>query len=163
MRSQEAIQSVLDTSHFVLKRYLSDLDDSDLLVRALPGTNHIAWQVGHLVVYEHNTLSALSGAKPPELPSGFATAYSKETTSSDDASKFHSKAELLSLYDEVRAAAKSYIGSISEEAMDAPGPEFSRAWAPTIGAVLVSLGTHELMHAGQFAVVRRKLGKPVVI
>ena len=35
--------------------------------------------------------------------------------------------------------------------------------APTLGGLFVLLANHPMMHAGQFVVVRLKLGKPVVI
>jgi hypothetical protein len=35
-----------------------------------------------------------------------------------------------------------------------------RQYAPTVGIVLMLLGSHGLMHAGQFVPIRRKLGKP---
>jgi hypothetical protein len=35
-------------------------------------------------------------------------------------------------------------------------------FAPTVGAMLLLNANHVLMHAGQFSVVRRKLGKPVL-
>ena len=34
--------------------------------------------------------------------------------------------------------------------------------APTLGALLLLNANHVMMHAGQFTVVRRKLGKPVL-
>jgi hypothetical protein len=34
--------------------------------------------------------------------------------------------------------------------------------APTLGDIFLLLATHTMMHAGQFTVVRRKLGKPVL-
>lgn len=34
--------------------------------------------------------------------------------------------------------------------------------APTVGALFMLTANHELMHSGQFSVVRRKLGKPVL-
>jgi hypothetical protein len=37
------------------------------------------------------------------------------------------------------------------------------AMFPKLGAVLTLAANHPLMHAGQFASVRRKLGKPVAI
>ena len=35
-------------------------------------------------------------------------------------------------------------------------------FAPTVGAMLLLNANHTMMHAGQFTVVRRKLGKPVL-
>ena len=34
--------------------------------------------------------------------------------------------------------------------------------APTLGALFFLMASHEMMHAGQFTVVRRQLGKPVL-
>jgi uncharacterized damage-inducible protein DinB len=36
-------------------------------------------------------------------------------------------------------------------------------FAPTHGAVLSLIANHPMMHAGQIATLRRRLGKPVVI
>ena len=36
------------------------------------------------------------------------------------------------------------------------------AYMPTYGAMFSLLAGHTMMHAGQFTVVRRKLGKPVL-
>ena len=44
--------------------------------------------------------------------------------------------------------------------LDKPGPESMREYAPTVASVLMLLGSHWLMHAGQFVPIRRKLGKP---
>ena len=41
-------------------------------------------------------------------------------------------------------------------------PESMRAYAPTVASVLTLLGTHLLMHAGQFVPIRRKIGKPAL-
>ena len=38
--------------------------------------------------------------------------------------------------------------------------EAMRDYAPTVGAVLLLIGNHWMMHAGQFVPVRRKLGRP---
>ena len=35
-------------------------------------------------------------------------------------------------------------------------------FTPTLGALIILIANHTMMHAGQFTVVRRKLGKPVI-
>ena len=47
--------------------------------------------------------------------------------------------------------------------MDAPGPEKSRAFMPTVGHVFSLAASHPLMHAGQFVAVRRHLKKPIAM
>ena len=62
--------------------------------------------------------------------------------------------------DQMKAASLAAIEATPESQLEAPGPESMREYAPTIGAVLMMLGNHCMMHAGQFVPVRRKLGKP---
>jgi hypothetical protein len=47
--------------------------------------------------------------------------------------------------------------------LDRPSPEPFRKRFPTVGSMLTLIATHPMMHAGQFVVVRRQLGKPIVI
>jgi uncharacterized damage-inducible protein DinB len=63
------------------------------------------------------------------------------------------------LADQMKAASLAAVDATPDEQLDAPGPEDMREYAPTVAAVLMLLGTHWLMHAGQFVPIRRKLGK----
>ncbi len=101
------------------------------------------------------------GQKVPELPAGFEAAHNKETAAVDDPAKFAAKAEYLRLMDEMKAASLAAVEATSESGLDAPGPEPMRARMPTVGSVLMMLGSHWLVHAGQLVPIRRKLGKPV--
>jgi hypothetical protein len=46
--------------------------------------------------------------------------------------------------------------------LDKPTQGNMAQFAPTLGALLLLQSNHTLMHAGQFTVLRRKLGKPVL-
>ena len=46
--------------------------------------------------------------------------------------------------------------------LDKPTPGEMAKYAPTVGALFLLTSNHVMMHAGQFTVVRRKLGKPVL-
>jgi hypothetical protein len=162
MDAKAAIQGTINMAHFVTQQYLKDLSDADLFIRPAPGTNHIAWQLGHLIASERQMVTAL-GHSMPALPDGFAESYTKETSTSDDRAKFHTKAEYLSLLGRMHEGSIKALNAIPDSDLDKPGPEDMRAYAPTVGAVFNLVGQHELMHVGQFVPVRRKLGKPVVI
>jgi hypothetical protein len=138
--------------------YVSDLTDAELLVRSVPGSNHIAWQMGHLITATRHMLKSL-GHSAPDLPAGFDEAHTPETSGFDDQEKFASKAEYLALADEMKAASLETIDATPESALDQPGPESMRQYAPTIASALMILGNHWLMHSGQFVPIRRKLGK----
>lgn len=159
MNAPQAIRNALGQADFVLKAYLEDLSDAELLVRPVPGANHIAWQLGHLIKSEHEMVAAaFPGAMPP-LPEGFAARYTTETAKLDDPTAFHTKAEYLRLYGEQRAATLAVVDRISEADLDRPPPEAYRHFLGSVGDLVMMQALHSLMHAGQWVVVRRTLGR----
>lgn len=100
------------------------------------------------------------GRQAPALPEGFADAHAKEASACDEGARFATKAEYLGLLDRVKAAALAAVDATPDGELDAPGPESMREYAPTVASVLLLVGSHPMMHAGQFVPVRRKLGKP---
>ncbi len=161
MDAKDVLRQVMESSDMIVQAYIGDLTEADLLVRSVPGTNHIAWQLGHLVAGTHKMLLAL-GRPAPSLPDGFETSYTRETAASDDAAKFPTKAQYLALLGEAKAAVLAAIDATLPSDLDNPGPVEMREYAPTVGSVLMMLGSHWLMHAGQFVPIRRKLGKPAL-
>lgn len=159
MTAKDVIRETINSCHSVTTAYLSDLADADLLVRPAPTANHIAWQLGHLISSEREMISAL-GYAMPELPVGFEAAHSPETAGRDTG--FAKKADYAALLERMRAATFAALDAAPESTLDQPAPEKMRSYAPTVAAVFAIIGTHELMHAGQFTVVRRLLGKPVL-
>lgn len=156
--AKDILRQGTEFAHMVVHAYVEDLTDADLLVRSVPGTNHIAWQLGHLIAATHYMVTEL-GHPAPALPKGFAEGYTKETAALDDPARFASKAEYLALADQMKAATLAAIDATPDSALDQPGPEAMRDYAPTVLAGLMLLGNHWLLHAGQFVPVRRKLGK----
>lgn len=163
MDAKEAIKSSMGMGLFVLEKYLSDLDDADLMRRPAPGCNHLAWQLGHLVSSEAGLGSMVPHSKPFSLPSGFKEAHAKDNAGSDDPAQFHSIREYLDLYKQVRDNTLATLEATSDEELNAPGPEAFRAVFPRVLDLYNLVATHPLMHAGQFVVVRRQLGKPILI
>ena len=159
MNAKDVIKSTSQQCREITRQYVNDLNDADLMIRSVPGTNHIAWQLGHLISSEQWMLSQL-GHKLPPLPDGFEAAYTKETSTSDDPRKFHMKSEYLALMKKSETATLAAIDATPDADLDKPGPEPMREYAATVGAALGLLGIHWMMHAGQFVPVRRKLGRP---
>jgi len=161
MKAQDLLCGALSMSQHMLGMLLNDLSDADLLVRPVPGANHIAWQLGHLIVAEHGMVSGhLPGVAYPELPAGFADRHKKEAATND--SGFGTKAEYLNLFNKVRQATIDAVAKLSDADLDRPTTGRMAAMVPTVGALLLLNANHVDMHAGQFTVVRRKLGKPVL-
>ncbi len=162
MNVKDLLHYNVTLSHNITKTYLGDITDEEMLVRAVPGSNHLAWQLGHLVASERSLLEAI-GVDVPDLPEGFAEKHGKENTDSDDPSEFLSKSEYFELMDQMHQAADAAIDKTDEAGLDLPTPEKLRNFFPNVGSVLLMAGSHEMMHAGQIAAIRRKLGKPIVI
>lgn len=163
MNAKDAIRSSDNFSSLVLKTYISDLDDADLMRRPGEGCNHLAWQLGHLISSEVQLLDKVAPGQGVELPDGFAEAHSKEACSNDDAASFHGKQAYVDLFDKVRAASLAALDAYPESDLDNPAPEDFRDFCPTVGDLFTLIATHPMMHAGQFVIVRRQLGKPVLM
>ncbi len=162
MTSKDVIKNTIDMGNEILNAYIGDMTDADLMVRSVEGTNHIAWQMGHLISSEHQMLSD-AGFQMPALPDGFAEMHTKETATSDDAAKFFAKAQYMDALAEQRKGTVAALAAVADADFDKPTPESMQAYAPTVGAAFNIIGLHTMMHAAQFVSVRRKLGKPIVI
>ena len=163
MNAKDAIRSAANVSAMVLKTYISDIDDADLMRRPGEGCNHLAWQLGHLISSEVHLLETVAPGQAIELPNGFADAHSKEQCSNDDAANFQGKEAYVALFDKVREASLAALDAYDESDLDKPAPEDFRAFCPTMGDMFTLIATHPMMHAGQFVVVRRQLGKPILM
>jgi hypothetical protein len=161
MKAQDAIRTALTGTQQILTMYLQDLSDADLLVRPVPHANHIAWQLGHLIAAERGMgAENLPSVKYPELPAGFAERHNKETASKDTG--FGTKAEYLDLFNKVRQTSIDALAKLTDADLDKPATGGVARMAPNVGAVMQLMASHAMMHGGQFSVVRRKLGKPVL-
>jgi hypothetical protein len=163
MNGREAIKAALETTRDSLKWFVSDFTDADLLVRPVPGANHAAWQIGNVIggdIYLVKT--ELPHAAYPELPSGFMDQHGSKGAKDDGPKGFLKKDDYLKLFDEVRAATIAAVMKLTDADLDRPTTGAMKAYAPTLGVLLLMAANHTLMHAGQFSVIRRKLGKPVL-
>lgn len=160
MSAKSPIRWALKSSQQMLNMYLEDLSDTDLLIRPAPHANHIAWQLGHLINSEVGMgTKYIPGASYPALPADWAKQHGKETAAVDPPRGFKTKQEYLGLFKQVREASLKALEQISEADLEKP-----TGWemCPTVGGLFILQSRHIDMHGGQFTVVRRKLGKPVL-
>jgi hypothetical protein len=163
MNGSQAIQQALRGSQFIFTQYLSDLSDADLLNRPVPQANHAACQIGHLIDAETKLLAQVPGANSPALPAGFAEQHSKDTAPAESTKGFLTKSEYLNLFNRQREHTLGVAAKLSEADLDRPTTGKMAKFCPKIGDLLILISNHTLMHAGQFVVTRRKLGKPILM
>ena len=160
MDACEALKVGINMGRLITTSYLDDLTDEEMLHRPCEGCNHINWQLGHLIASEHMLVSGVCPGAMPALPEGFAEKYSRETVGVDDLAKLETKETLLSVYEQQRAATLAALDQLADEDLDRESPESFRAYAPNVAAIFEMQGSHYVMHAGQWAVIRRQLGRP---
>lgn len=145
-----------------LKGTLADFSDVDMFARPVPSANHATWQIGHLILSETNMVNSIKPGALPELPAGFKEKFSKANSKDDDAASFPKKDELLALFEKTRAATVEWAKALTPADMQLPTNETLARFAPTVGHVAYMIPNHVSMHVGQFQVIRRALGKPVL-
>jgi hypothetical protein len=162
MNARQAIRLSIDSANLICQGYLGDLTDAELLVRPVPGANHIAWSLGHLLISEREMVELTCPGSMPALPAGFAEKYTPERSKLDSPGDFHPKSVYMDVFEQQRSATLKALDKLTDADLDKPGPEKYREWIKNVAEVFIMQGTHWLMHAGQWAVVRRKLGrKPI--
>lgn len=159
MGPKDVILNTMDTGDFVIKSYIKDLTDDELKLVAVEGMHPIALQIGHLIAGEQMFQNMIEPGSAAPLPEGFADAH--DIHKPGDPSRFLGTEDYLKLWDEQRAATKALLERISDADLASTRDGTLPPWAPTVMAVLNIVGTHALMHAGQFVAVRRKLNKPI--
>ncbi len=163
MTGKDVLKNALTSTQHMLGMFVADLSDADFLVRPVPNANHIAWQLGHLINAEHHFLNTVGAAAAcPKLPDGWADQHGKKTAGEDPPKGFATKAQYLDLFTKTREAALSTLAGMTDADLDKATTGDTAKFAPNYGAVFMLLANHVMMHAGQFSVVRRKLGKPVL-
>ena len=163
MNSIEIIKISLTTAEFVIRSYLADLTDDEILLPPAPGANPIAWQLGHTILSEWRFTQALRPGVSPQLSEAFIARHGKDGANDPSPAGFLRLEQYLDLMAAQRKVTLESLESLSESDLDRPAPESVRSYAPTIGAAFILQPGHWFMHAGQMAALRRSLGKPVRI
>lgn len=162
MQSKDTIRKTLETGDFLVQAYLADFTPAEMLTRPAPNANHVAWQLGHLIASElHLVEMAVPNSMPP-LPARFAERHAKEAAASEAAGDFLSKEEYFRIAQEVRHATLKVLDRLGDPDLDRPVSGNLPPFVKTVGECLLLVGTHWIMHTGQWVVLRRKLGRPVM-
>jgi hypothetical protein len=162
MNTADAIRRSIEMGQRIALAYLNDLTDGEMMHRPHPDCNHIKWQLGHLIQSENGIINSCLPGALPDLPEGFADRYNRSQCRNDDPSFFDSKAELMELFQRQRAATLAALEKCSDADLDKPTTGKVRNYAPTWGDAFLMQDSHWVMHAGQWAVIRRQLGKPAL-
>jgi uncharacterized damage-inducible protein DinB len=161
MGPKDAIKQTLDLSDYIIHAYVGDLADADLRLRPVDGMHPIALQLGHIIAGENAFCNMITPGSAPPLPAGFTEAHDFKNKDLSD-SGFVSKDKYVELLKAQRTATKAILDAVPDSDLDDTRGGKLPSYAPTVGSLLLLIGTHALSHAGQFVAVRRTLKKPIV-
>jgi hypothetical protein len=159
MNFKDSIRSSLRISDFLVQGYLADITPDEMMLRPVPEANHIAWQLGHLISAERHLVEAAAPNSMPALPDGFAERHRRDGTASDNQSEYLSKDEYIRLAKEVRAGTLQVLDRFSDADFDKPVTARVPPFVLCAGDCFATIGPHWSLHAGQWVVIRRKLGR----
>lgn len=162
MNFKDAIRSSLAASDFLVHGYLADITPEELVARPVPGANHLAWQLGHLITAERHLVEQAAPGSMPELPAGFAERHPRKGPYSDDPADFLTKDQYLELARTIRAATLQALDRLSESDFDRPVEGRVPPFVKKAGECFTTIGNHWALHAGQWVVLRRALGREVI-
>lgn len=142
-----------------------DLDTGQRLFRPAPGVNHPLWLLGHIAGSEdHLILGFCKGESL--LPDRYGELFGMGSKLLEEPSEYPSGEEVLNALAEVHAASLQYVRSATAEELEQPPVGFdnlddrARQMFASRGRCVWFHATHEAMHTGQMAYIRRLLGKP---
>ena len=158
MNFNDGVRQQFAVADFFVESYLTDLTPAEMLKRPAPGANHVAWQLGHLISAETRLVEAAKPGGDP-IAGGFCRAAPKDTAASDNPKDFLSKEEYLKLAKNVREGTCEVLDSISEAELDKPPGGRVPPFVKAAGECLVVAAGHWVLHAGQWVVLRRELGR----
>ena len=126
------------------------------------GVTHLAWQVGHLAMAQYRlSLERIRGIRPGDndlISADYFTLFGKDSVPSADAAQYPSAPEIRSVFDRVYAQVLVELPEVLESTLDQaplrPHPLFNTKYESLIWSA-----NHELIHAGQIALLRRLQGQ----
>ena|SRR5438105_4372803 len=159
----ELMSDVLVRNGEILKMTLADFSDHEMLARPVPGANHAAWQLGHLIGSAAFMLKEVAPAGVvPDSAAQYREKYDGKSAGVDDPAHFAKKSDLLEVFAQIHDAISTWVKTLTPNDLNRPAPGRIAEYAPTLGHVVLMIGGHVMMHVGQMQVIRRKLGKPLL-
>lgn len=144
-----------------LESMIADIADDDWF-RMPDGISHVGWQVAHLAMAQYGLcLFRLRGRRSEDtsLMSGdFRKKFSKGSVPNPDPTQNPTPAEIRTVLTRVHQQALMELAGYSDADLETPVDEPHAVFSTKIGAVFFC-SLHEMLHAGQVGLLRRRLGK----
>ena len=150
-------------SRVFTKQFLKDLTDAEWIWSPPQYTTHMAWQVGHITVAQYSLcLRRVRGRTKADeslISDAFIEAFKPGSKPVAEPEKNPSLDEIRRVFDAVHQHSVDELSGRSEAELDEPLADPHPRFKTKFEAIEFS-AFHEMVHAGQIAVLRRLMGKP---
>jgi hypothetical protein len=145
----------------LVHRMTNDLSPAEYGHQPVPGSNSVAWVVGHLAVTLWRTADRLGAPDLAPLPPGLLDTFTQTGKPAGEQTALGDPAALLPLFDTCLAKVIAPVPGIPPAKLADPATR--PGFAATFGEGVLFGALHIAMHTGQMSLVRRSLGKPPVV
>ncbi len=150
-------------SRLFTQQFLNDLTDAEWYWSPPQFTTHIAWQVAHIAVAEYSLclrrVRGRTAADESLVSDAFIDAFKLGSKPVAEPDKNPPLDEIRRVFEAVHQQSIDELSGRSEAELDGPLAEPHPRFKTKLGAVEFS-PLHEMVHAGQIAMLRRLMGKP---
>jgi hypothetical protein len=144
------------------RELLDTIPESDWFRMPAEGVTHVAWQVGHLTMAQYALcLSRVRGPRPDDeqlIPAAFIQAFGRGAVPNPDPAKHPPAAEIRATFDRVHERVLAELADFPDADLDTPLSTPHRLCKTKIETVRWC-SAHEMVHAGQIALLRRLFGQ----
>ncbi|TWU30125.1 DinB family protein [Bythopirellula polymerisocia] len=160
-RLETAIERIQFSRNYT-KQFLTELTDEEWFWTPPGFVTHIAWQVAHLASSQYSLcLLRVRGRKESDdaiIPQDFFENYRIGSAPQAGIENNPPLDSIQRIFDAVHAQVLSEIADKTDEELNIPLESPHPAFETRLGAIEYS-PQHELVHAGQIALLRRLMGK----
>lgn len=159
-RLRDALDRIVFARNYTVW-HVETIDPADWF-RMPAGVTHVAWQVGHLAFAQYRLcLQRVRGPRPDDeqlISADFLAALGRDAVPDPDPTTYPSPAEIRATFDRVHERVFADLADLPDADLDGPLDPPHRLAKSKIEA-LHWCAAHELIHAGQIALLRRQLGQ----
>lgn len=161
--------------HLALQEILAARDYTNELLGAIPERDwfrrpsefatHVAWQVGHLAFAEYAlALRRIRGTLPEDetlIGNRFLELFGRGSQPQAHPEMYPSVAEIRETFERVHRQVAKTLQGLADAELDEPALQPHRLFDTKLGALLWC-SRHEMVHAGQIALLRRLFHYPPI-
>jgi hypothetical protein len=156
-RLQAAVSNIAFARSYTLW-FLDGLPESDWFRMPPGGVTHIAWQVAHLAFAQYRlALDRIRGVRPEDanlIADSFLDKFARDSLADPDPARHPPVSEIRAIFDRVHETVMAEVSALPESELDAPVLKPHRIVKTKLES-LIWCANHELVHAGQIALLRR--------